>query len=102
MSGVDIAGPASSEACVPTKLGARYLQQLCKHWAHKFAVELEDARGLVPFDPATRAEFLAEPEALRVRITAPDGERLAQMQRVVAAHLDRFAFREAPLSFDWT
>ena len=31
----------------------------------------------------------------------PDGEDVARMREVVASHLDRFAFREAPLTFDW-
>lgn len=26
-------------AMVPTTSGSRYLQQLCKHWSHKFAVD---------------------------------------------------------------
>ncbi len=29
-----------SEARVPTASASRYLQQICKHWSHKFAVEI--------------------------------------------------------------
>jgi hypothetical protein len=29
-----------------------------------------------------------------------DGD-VARMREVVSSHLDRFAFREAPLTFDW-
>ncbi|MGP2407982.1 DUF2218 domain-containing protein, partial [Listeria monocytogenes] len=29
------------------------------------------------------------------------GEDASRMREVVASHLDRFAFREAPLTFDW-
>jgi hypothetical protein len=43
----------------------------------------------------------AEPEHPRVRIET-DADNLARMKDVVAKHLDRFAFREAPLTFDWT
>ncbi|MDF2810502.1 MAG: hypothetical protein K0S56_1533 [Microvirga sp.] len=43
----------------------------------------------------------AQPEMLAVRIEAGDAETLERMKDVVARHLDRFAFREAPLPFDW-
>jgi hypothetical protein len=43
----------------------------------------------------------AEGEALSVTIQAEDAETLERMQGVLATHLDRFAFREAPLPFDW-
>lgn len=34
-------------------------------------------------------------------LLVPGGEDVDRMREVVAAHLDRFAFREAPLEFDW-
>ena len=39
---------------------------------------------------------------LVVAVEAEDGETLERMKDVVARHLDRFAFREAPLRFDWS
>ena len=30
-----------STATVPTKSASRYLQQLCKHWAHNLEVEFD-------------------------------------------------------------
>ena len=38
---------------------------------------------------------------LDVVLAVPAGENAERMRGVVASHLDRFAFREAPLSFDW-
>ena len=35
-----------------------------------------------------------------VTIEAEEGEAVERMKGVVASHLDRFAFREAPLRFD--
>ena len=40
-------------------------------------------------------------DALTVTCTVPEGGDLARLQQVVADHLDRFAFRKAPLPFDW-
>ena len=43
----------------------------------------------------------AGPDALSVRIDASSDKHAEAMKGVVARHLDRFAFREAPLTFDW-
>ena len=32
--------------------GSRYLQQVCKHWGHKFEVEFSETRGQVDFEAA--------------------------------------------------
>jgi len=87
-------------ARVPTANGARYLQQLCKHWSHKLDVRLSDSEGIVRF-PNAVATMSADAEALTVVVEAGDGETLQRMKGVVASHLDRFAFREAPLPFEW-
>ncbi|WP_371823151.1 DUF2218 domain-containing protein [Microvirga sp. HBU67558] len=85
---------------MPTANGARYLQQLCKHWSHKLDVQLSENEGTVRF-PAAVATMKADPEALMVSVEAQDGETLERMKGVVASHLDRFAFKEAPLPFAW-
>jgi hypothetical protein len=36
-----------------------------------------------------------------VTIEPQDGTDVERFKQVVADHLDRFAFREAPLTFDW-
>ena len=41
------------------------------------------------------------PEGLTIAIDAPDPEALERMKTVVVEHLDRFAFREAPLAANW-
>ncbi|WP_447412562.1 DUF2218 domain-containing protein [Clostridium perfringens] len=43
----------------------------------------------------------ASEETLDLLLTVPEGEDASRMREVVASHLDRFAFREAPLTFDW-
>ena len=92
---------AETIARVATTQGSRYLQQLCKHWAHKLDVTFTPEEGTVRFVDAV-AVMRAAPEALVVTITAEDPAVLDRMKGVVASHLDRFAFREAPLGFDWS
>lgn len=91
----------TSTGRVATGNGAKYIVQLCKHWAHKLEVETLDDGGLVRFDAGT-ARMTADAEGLTVEIQAEDAEALERLQGVVVRHLDRFAFREAPLGFTWS
>ncbi len=92
----------SSHASVPTEHGSRYLQQLCKHWSHKMPVEFNADAGSVKFPNGSIATMVAKDATLEVTVDVPEGEDAARMQGVVSSHLDRFAFREAPLSFAWS
>lgn len=101
---------ASAIANTPTAHASKYLQQLCKHWQHNLAVEFTPEHGTVTFPKDARGAtwagdalvtFDAGPDALSVRIDASSDEHVEAMKGVVARHLDRFAFREAPLSFPW-
>jgi hypothetical protein len=84
----------SSNARVATANASRYLQQVCKHWSHKFAVEFTPERGRVPFAGDRVCRFEAEPQALILYVEAPDEASLARTQGVVVDHVKRFAFRE--------
>ena len=88
-------------ARVPTANGAKYLQQLCKHWAHKLEGELSGDAGTVRFPDAV-ARMTANADALAVTVEAADEATVERIKDVVARHLDRFAFREAPLPFAWS
>ena len=90
-----------SIARVPTGSSSRYLQQLAKHWSHKMEVAFSTEEATIDFPNGCRLEMRAASETLDVTLTVPQGEDAAQMREVVASHLDRFAFREAPLTFDW-
>ena len=91
----------TSTAVVPTAHAGRYLRQLCSHWSHRFSVTFDERHGSVPFENGATGTVDASDDALTVRLDAPDADALRRMQGVLAEHLDRFAFREAPLRFDW-
>jgi uncharacterized protein len=91
----------SASARVPTAHGTKYLQQLCKHWAHKLDVRLSGDSGVVRFADGV-ATMSADADALVVTVEAGAEETVERLKDVVARHLDRFAFREAPLPFVWT
>lgn len=90
-----------SVARVPTHSASRYLQQLCKHWSHKMAVSFTEQEGTIDFPNGSRVAMRADSETLDVALTVPADGDVARMRDVVSSHLDRFAFREAPLTFDW-
>jgi len=90
-----------SEAQVATASASRYLQQICKHWSHKFPVEFTPQTGSVPFSEDRRCDFTADPEKLTMRIHAADEATLERTQTVVVDHLKRFAFREDLGDIHW-
>jgi len=90
-----------SVARVPTQSASRYLQQLAKHWSHKMEVSFTPEEGTILFPNGSKLEMRAASETLDIILTVPDDGDVARMREVVASHLDRFAFREAPLTFDW-
>jgi hypothetical protein len=99
-----------SIARVPTSKSSRYLQQLCKHWSHNLAVAFTPEAGTVVFPRNARGAdwpgdamltLQAHDDSLECRLEASADEQLEALKDAVARHLDRFAFREAPLQFDW-
>ena len=84
------------KAEVPTTQASRYLQQLCKHWSHKFEVTFDRLHGVVHLNGA-ECTFDAASNHLSLTLAGGD-ERLCG---VVADHLKRFAFREE-LEVTWT
>jgi hypothetical protein len=99
-----------STARTLTGSASRYLQQTCKHWAHNLTVEFTPEHGTIVFPRDARGAdhpgdalvtFDADGEALTTRIEATSPAQLDGLKGAVARHVDRFAFREAPLPFDW-
>jgi hypothetical protein len=90
-----------SEARIATASASKYLQQLCKHWGHKFEVEFTPDQGRVPFAADRICDFTATPDTLTLRVRAADDEALSRTERVVIDHLKRFAFREELGEVEW-
>ena len=99
-----------ADAAVPTSNASRYIQQLCKHWSHNLEVAFTAEEGTITFPKDARGAnypgdavvtLTAKDSVLDVRVKASAPEQLENLKGVVASHLDRFAFREAPLTFDW-
>lgn len=84
-----------STAEITTERASIYLQQLCKHFAHKLAVEFTPERGTIPFAMGT-CRLEAAGDKLTMKAEAENAEQLAQVEGVIERHLVRFAFRDPP------
>ena len=90
---------AKSIAHVPTTSASRYLQQLCKHWGHKYPVDFDAKRGEISL-PMGPVRMQALDDTLDVELETEDAAGFDRFESVVAEHIQRFAFRET-LQFDW-
>ncbi len=85
-----------SKAAVSTEKASRYLQQMCKHFAHKLDVEFDREAGKVSF-PFGELNLTAKNDQLQLTVqTEQDETMLARMEKATADHLVRFMFREEP------
>jgi hypothetical protein len=84
-----------SQAQVQTTNASRYLVQLCKHFAHKIAVEYDTRNGLATF-PFGTCTMQADDRQLTLQCTGHDEASLERVQDIVHRHLEGFAFREKP------
>ncbi|MDA7425689.1 DUF2218 domain-containing protein [Thalassococcus lentus] len=82
-----------------TEYAARYLANLCKHFARRIPTTHQDTFGTVEF-PFGRCQMSAHQNRLTLEAFADDATGLGQVTELVTRHLERFAFRENPL-LDW-
>lgn len=83
-----------------TPHGSKYLQQLCKHFAHKVEVTYDATSASVPL-PTGQVTMAADAEALVVRIVAEDIRSMIQARFVIDSHLVPFAARENFTGLTW-
>jgi len=84
-----------SHSIIKTQSGSKYLQQLCKHWAHKIeALTYDSQKAHIPFNEEVLLELFARDGVLEAQLRAPDEETLLRYEGVFANHIERFAFRE--------
>lgn len=93
-----------------TDKASRYLQQLCKHWEHNLKVEYSADHGTVVFPRDARGAdwpgdgpvpLDAQEDRLTIRIDASAEDQLEGLKGAVERHIDRFAFREDGLKYEW-
>lgn len=91
-----------------TPKASQYLQQLCKHFAHKVEVEFDTHKGRVAFGSSV-ADLTASDDCLTISITLSEdtprpealSDALSDAHDVIDRHLARFAFREDFTQMAW-
>lgn len=84
-----------------TDRASRYLQAMCKHFAHKVPVRYDAETGTADM-PFGLLNMQAVGTTLHFDIEASDDSALDRMKYVVEAHIVRFAFREKLRKLDWS
>lgn len=85
--------PLTETGTFVTPNASKYLQQLCKHFAHKVEVTYDAHHGTVAF-PMGSARMTADDTVLTIVFTLDRAEDIGSARHVIDAHLERFAFRE--------
>lgn len=82
----------NSSTTVSSDRASRYLQQLCKHFAHKVPVEFTTETGQITF-PFGTCTLHAQGASLRLVATG-ETDDIDRLEQVIGDHFARFAFRE--------
>ncbi|MBD8874722.1 DUF2218 domain-containing protein [Roseibium polysiphoniae] len=82
-----------------TASASKYLQQLCKHFAHKVPADWDANKGEVSF-PFGFCQMFATDASLTIRCEADEDQSMARMKGVIDSHIERFAWREE-LKLEW-
>lgn len=82
-----------------TPRASRYLQQMCKHFAHKVPATFDETHGEVVL-PHGRCVMDADAEVLTLSCEANEPDREPLLVKVVEVHLMRFAWKE-PAELEW-
>ena len=97
------ASPVTAQGFAHCEKPERYIQQLVSHWSHKMATSYDegDGMGAFPFSETENAVMTARPGGIAITLVTGDQARNEHMRGVIERHIDRFAFREAPLKYEW-
>ena len=101
----------TATARIPTTSASKYLQQVCKHWEHNLPVTFDTTHGQITFArdargadwPADAIVTLdAEDDILVCTINASAEGQRDGLKGALERHIDRFAFREVPVAYNWS
>ncbi|WP_136636046.1 DUF2218 domain-containing protein [Pseudooceanicola onchidii] len=84
-----------------TPNASKYLQSLCKHFAHKVSVSYDAVQGRADLPPGP-AVLQADDTGLNIEVSGADVQSLMRAKFIIEDHLLRFAFREEPEALQWS
>ena len=84
-----------------TAYASKYLQQLCKHFAHKIEATCTETEGSAQFVFGP-CQFTASETELVAQFSLTNETATEAAKGVIDSHLQRFAFRENFTQMDWS
>lgn len=72
---------------ITTTQPERVMRRLCKHWAHKIAVEYDEHKGKALFPEQGEVHFTVEENSLVIRIEANNSESMQSIQKNIEHHM---------------
>ena len=80
-------------ATIETENASKYLQQMCKHFAHKVSVEFTSERARIDLPPGLCVGVANDAE-LSFFCRSVESKSIKVMQSILGQHLVKFAWRE--------
>ena len=83
-----------------TANASRIIRRICKHWGHKYPVQVDDHSGVIQLNDV-RVSLQATADRLLVSLENPVAEVPQRLTGVVSEHLQRMAGAEESLVVNW-
>ncbi|MEM9357385.1 MAG: DUF2218 domain-containing protein, partial [Pseudomonadota bacterium] len=87
----DVDRVVKSIAHLKTANGSKYIQAMCKHFAHKVEVTYSEMSGSANLPDGRLSMKVCADGSLAFEVVAEDVDKLEKTQDVVTSHLVRFA-----------
>jgi uncharacterized protein len=85
----------------PSTDAARIIRRLCRHWSHKYPVQIEETSGVIQLNEI-RVSLRAEADRIHIALENPQGDVPLRLTGVVAEHLQRMAGADQVLDIQWS
>lgn len=84
-----------------TENASKYIEKLCKHFAHKVSTSYDDTSGHAAL-PVGETTLEATPSRLTITIDLCEGTPVEHGKSIIDLHLVRFAHREDFTEMTWS
>lgn len=88
-----------SAITIATREPARIMTRLCKHWGHKFPVDLQPDHARVELSLG-EVRFEVRPDGLHVQLQGKKDTDMLRFEQVLAEHAQRMA-RDEQYEWHW-
>jgi uncharacterized protein len=83
-----------------TANASRIIKRICKHWGHKYPVEVDEVSGKIQLNDV-QVNLQATADRLLISLENPVAEVPQRLTGVVSEHLQRMAGAEENLVVNW-